>query len=306
VKDWSEYTLVSFGDSFTFGQDTVHHDFPQMNDNDLKAKNKVWKSQCNKKSYTQVICNRMGFKDNLNFGIPGCSNERSLMLLESFLRQNPKKKVFVLFNFTSTSRFMNMFKYREDKYSLVDITPERASSEPTPSNQSGVTKKSMENYYTYFRNKMQEVYCHIRDRRMLLQLVSMYNVPHTTFDVLNDMDSRILRDNPSQYIHSSASDCGSLYNNDENYVFDEMEYFDSYYKELIDNSSPISHIGIDYLSNLPPGSINVMQYIGRTGIHKHNDYHAYTVGGVPGGHWTREGHIEVAELVEKYINENYN
>ena len=101
--NFSEYTLVSFGDSFTFGQDTVPKYDNQSHG--LPAIHKQWKKDCNVNSYTQVIADRMGFKDCLNFGVLAGSNERSLTLLESFLRTNPDKKVFVLFNFTSASRF---------------------------------------------------------------------------------------------------------------------------------------------------------------------------------------------------------
>jgi len=123
---------------------------------------------------------------------------------------------------------------------------------------------------------------------------------------LNDMDSRMLRDNPMQYIVNDAEPVlEDMYNNDGDYVFTEMDYFNSYYKELIDNSSLLSHIGIDYLTNnSPEGSRNVLEFLGNLGMQNYGKYDAYK--SEHGAHWGHEGHIEVAKLVEKYINENYN
>ena len=95
---FSEYTLVSFGDSFTFGEDTVPKpDFGEIVDKKLEKK---YIEECNNNSYTQFLAENLGFKDSINFGLLGASNDRSMMLLESFLRSNPKKKVFIIFNFT--------------------------------------------------------------------------------------------------------------------------------------------------------------------------------------------------------------
>ena len=301
--NFSECTLVSFGDSFTFGQDAVYRDVPfgELYDNGK------WKSECNEKSYTQVICDRMGFKDNLNFGIPGSSSERSLMLLEEFLRQNPTLKVFVLFNFTSPLRCLNMAKQKHStpKYDIVEMSPQNRQC-VEEQRYEGIDKKSVEHYYTYFRNDVQEMYQHIKDKRMLYYLLSAHNVPHATFDILNDVDHRMIRDNPLQYLSEVPVDIMGLeymYSNDENYVFAEMNYFNSYYKELIDNTPLLSHIGIDYLKGCPNGT----QFIGRLGDEMHgfhNNGHYFT--SEYGGHWVPEGHIEFAKLVEKYINENYN
>ena len=97
--NFSEYTLISFGDSFTFGQDTVPPYDKSVKD--IRPIQKQYKIDCNNLSYTKFISDSLGFKDSLNFGTLSASNERSLMHLETFLRNNPKKKVFVLFLFGS-------------------------------------------------------------------------------------------------------------------------------------------------------------------------------------------------------------
>jgi hypothetical protein len=315
MRNWSEYTLVSFGDSFTFGQDIVES--PQFTDHTTQIVNSedahaLWKTECNKKSYTQVLCDKMGFKDNLNFGVPGGCNERALLLVDSFLRQNPDKKIFVLFNFTSSTRFLNMFKLTDiPAYELGTIIPTDTDKPLFMSRYAGLTKESLEHYYTYFRNSMQEMYCHIKDRRMLSNLVSLYNVPYTSFDGINDMDYRIIRDNPLQYIHNDDGFLiDTLYNNDENYVLEEMEYFNSYRKELIDTSQSVSHIGMDHItisSKVPP---NLFSFLGELGMQEHgrNEFYMTRYGNPDWTlrHWSPDGHTKVAKVIAKYINKNYN
>lgn len=308
--DFSDYTLVSFGDSFTFGVETV----PMYDTSvkDLRPEQKQWKKDCNEKSYTQVLVDKMGFKDSLNFGVGGASNDRSMSLLESFLRSNPKKKVFVLFNFTSSSRFMlfprldenneyiNQIKTGKNNstkitlYDCVDILPSH-NDWMYDGRYPGINTKSVNQQYTYWRNSIQDVYNHVKDRRMLYYMLSSYNVPYVTFDGINDMDHRMLRDNPIQYING---DDFSMYadlcnENDEQYIFRHLDFLQSYYQELV-NKSPLlcHHMGIEEQYK---GSRNMTNYLNA-------NYHVNT----ENGHWNTDGHIEVAKLIEKFINERYN
>ena len=76
--DFSEYTLVSFGDSFTFGQDVyLKYDTSVK---DLRPIQEQYKINCNNLSYTKLISDSIGFKDSLNFGTLAASNERSLTI----------------------------------------------------------------------------------------------------------------------------------------------------------------------------------------------------------------------------------
>ena len=316
--NFSEYTLVSFGDSFTFGQDIVQE--PPLNlDSDSRfIKEKLYKEECNDKAYTQVVADRLGFKDSINFGVLAGSNDRSIANLESFLRNNPKKKVFVLFNFTVTSRYIQFFKIDgEDKYELVNISngffskvvntlTEDTFHGKDRKKYTGINQKSLAQNWTFFRNNIQDVYNHIKQRRAVYYILSSYNVPYVTFDGLNDMDYRILRDNPLQYISNRNIDgCYSslLYNDDENYVFKEMDFLKAYYQELVDKSSLLTHIPIDKLNKRSC----VNGYIINKGKKLHNDekYYMSDNHGPETGHWNSEGHIEVAKLIEKFINERY-
>jgi hypothetical protein len=300
--NFSEYTLVSFGDSFTFGEDTVP--FPDWHNEviDKKLERKYIK-ECNDNSYTQFLSESLGFKDSINFGLQGASNDRSMMNLESFLRNNPKKKVFVLFNFTSSSRYVQFFK-RDDKneYDVVDMTPGFDGWKTDHNHDyTGINSKTISQNWTFFRNSIQDVYNHIKQRRAVYYILSSYNVPYVTFDGINDMDARMIRDNPMQYINKRKIDgCYSefKYNNDENYVFKEMDFLNSYYEELV-NEKPL-------LNQLPMQNLNknLQGYVNSLGNTYNGDENYYQSD--YGMHWNTEGHIEVAILLYKFINERYN
>ncbi len=286
--NFSEYTLVSFGDSFTFGQDTVPATTDTGSDKDVRPAQKQYKIDCNNLSYTRWLSDSLGFKDSLNFGTLAASNERSLMHLETFLRNNPKKKVFVLFNFTNASRFLNIFqKTDEREYTTIDVYP---NIDPEDKYR-GITKKSIKTQYTYWRNSVQDVYNHIRDRRNLYYLLSSYDVPHVSFDIINNTDGRMLRDNPIKYIDTQEGAFNQYMHNDEDYIFKEMDFFNSYYQELVNNSPLLCHMTYKNID----GQQNLRHYLNA-------NHHKYET---ENGHWSPEGHIVVAKLLEKFINDKY-
>jgi len=285
--NFSEYTLVSFGDSFTFGQDTVPRYDTSIKP--VRPLQKQYKIDCNNLSYTKFISDSLGFKDSLNFGTLAASNDRSLIHLETFLRNNPKKKVFVLFNFTSSSRFLNIFQKTEGReYIAIDMYPNIDAKK----HYKGITPRSIEEQYTYWRNSVQDVYSHIRNRRNLYYLLSSYNVPHVSFDGINNTDWYMLRDNPIKYIDTYEGSFNEHMQNDEDYIFKEMDFFNSYYQELVDNSPLFCHMGIEYIGKMP----HLHHLICQSNIKYKTS----------NGHWTADGHIEASKLIEKFINERYN
>ena len=297
--DFSEYTLVSFGDSFTFGEDTVPvPDFTtvyNMVETSVEVE-KRYKSDCNKNSYTQFIADSMGFKDLLNLGTRGASNDRSMTNLESFLRSNPKKKVFILFNFTTSSRYVQFFKEEKgEEYSVEDMLAHQPQFNSDSPKYAGINSKIIAQNWTYFRNDMQDIYNHIKQRRAVYYILSSYNVPYATFDGINNMDARMLADNPLKYINKKNIGGGYgnfMYNDDENYVFKEMDFLNSYYEELVNETPLLNHIA----------KVDMHNYIFKIGIDRYDDKNHYIA---DNGHWTTEGHIEVAKVLEEFISRRY-
>ncbi len=318
--NFSEYTLVSFGDSFTFGEDTVP--FPDLTTvYDRESADKVekrYKFNCNKNSYTQFLADNLGFKDSLNFGTRGASNERSMTNLESFLRNNPKKKVFVLFNFTCSSRYVQFFKEEKgEEYGVEDMLAHQPHFSSDTPKYAGINSKIIAHHWTFFRNNIQEVYNHVKQRRAVYYILSSYDVPYITFDGINDMDARILSNNPLQYINKKNIGGGYgnfMYNDDESYVFKEMDFLNSYREELVNNTPLLNHLLKDHsdevfisnsITNLNDkiAKFDIYSLIEKIGIDRYDDKNHYLT---DNRHWTTEGHIEVAKVLEKFINERYN
>ena len=298
--NFSEYTLISFGDSYTFGQDTVPTYKHQSHG--LPAIHKQWKKDCNLNSYTQFIANNLGFNDCVNFGVLAGSNERSLTLVESFLRTNPDKKVFVLFNFTSASRFMNIFKVdNKRQYDIVDLIPNVEAREwISEERYTSINAKSIIQHYTYWRNSVQDVYSHIRDRRNLYYLLSSYSIPHVTFDIINNTDYLMLRDNPLKYILSNDGfGVDFMYKDDADYVLKEMDFFRSYYNEILTNTPLLCHMGNDVLEGLG----NLTRYLNSKAKFEYGDENYYSA--IEGGHWNIKGHRDVGELIGDFIKKKY-
>jgi hypothetical protein len=314
--NFSEYTLVSFGDSFTFGEDTVpvpewYTSLAQQKEQ--KKLEKKYKKDCNSNSYTKFLSESLGFKDSINFGLQGASNDRSMMNLESFLRSNKKKKVFILFNFTHPSRYIQFFK-RDDKneYDSVNMLPNYDGWKTEYGNvYTGINTKTISQNWTFFRNSIQDVYNHVKQRRAIYYILSSYNVPYATFDGINDMDACMIRDNPMQYINKRKVDgcfVEQLYN-DESYIFKEMDFLNSYYEETVNNTPLLNHLLMDYsvknLHNLNGKieKVDMNNYIWKIGIDRYDDKNNYVTNN---GHWTTEGHIEVAKVLEEFIRKSYN
>ena len=300
--NFSEYTLISFGDSFTFGQDTVSQ--YSIDHEDVRPIQKQYKQDCHNLSYTKILADKLRFKDSLNFGVLGGSNERSITLLESFLRTNPDKKVFVLFYFTYESMFMKIFKVDgKNQYDIVDLSQNsihNTQGELIKEKYTGINAKSIIKHYTYWRNSVQDVYSHIKDRRNLYYLLSSRNTPHATFDIINNTDALMLRDNPLKYILSNDGfGVDFMYKDDADYVLKEMDYFKSYYNEILTASPLLCHMGIDDLD----GHRNFVTYLNNRAKFEHGDIDYYSAS--PSGHWNSKGLTEVARLIEKFLNERY-
>ena len=306
--DFSEYTLVSLGDSFTFGQETTP-DPKILPGEDPRTFGRRWKKACNKLSFTNRLTERLEFKYNVNFGIMGGCNENSLTILESFLRSNPNMKIFVLFNFTSSGRMMNFFQLPEQKvYHKRNVVPHHAVEIETLKDY-GINSKDVANYYTLWNNSIQEVYNHIGYRRRLQHILSFYKTPYISFDIANNTDYLINRDNPLRYVgpkHQHSID-GHFFDDmytDERFNFPEFDYVTSYIDNVINEVPPLhNHLTMRDMN----GSRNLIEYMALKAISEglnENYYYAKKIN--DGGHWTEDGHIVATELLQKKINERYN
>jgi hypothetical protein len=111
----------------------------------------------------------------------------------------------------------------------------------------------------------------------------------------------MLRDNPLKYILSNDGfGVDFMYKDDADYVLKEMDFFRSYYNEILTNTPLLCHMGIDELE----GHKNIVEHLNSKAELEHEDINYYSA--IEGGHWNTKGHIKASEVIEKFINERYN
>jgi len=106
-----------------------------------------------------------------------------------------------------------------------------------------------------------------------------------------------------QYINKDKIDgCygNFLYNDDENYIFKEQDFLNSYYEELVNETPLLNHLTIKDMKQ----NVNLLSYISSLGNSHNGDVDHYLSN--YGIHWNIDGHMEVAILLYKFINERYN
>jgi hypothetical protein len=178
--NFSEYTLLSVGDSFAFGQGTVQHPtiIQGISADSDDEQRQEWKKVCNSHSYVKHIEKELNFKQSVNLALPGCSDELSLINAEAWLNKNPKEKVFLLFSLTDPQRqiffdkekqidFLNTFKYTSDK--------------------------NLDYYYGVLNNDISLTFKTYQFRKTLKRFLDTTNIKHYVFSPRDNMDERIVK-----------------------------------------------------------------------------------------------------------------
>ena len=178
--NFSEYTLLSVGDSFAFGQGTVQHPtiIQGISADSDDEQRQEWKKVCNSHSYVKHIEKELNFKQSVNLALPGCSDELSLINAEAWLNKNPKEKVFLLFSLTDPQRqiffdkekqkdFLNTFKYTSDK--------------------------NLDYYYGVLNNDISLTFKTYQFRKTLERFLDTTNIKHYVFSPRDNMDERIVK-----------------------------------------------------------------------------------------------------------------
>ena len=94
-----------------------------------------------------------------------------------------------------------------------------------------------------------------------------------------------------KYIDTYEGAFNEFMHNEEDYIFKEMDFFNSYYQELVDDTPLLCHMGAKRYA----GRVNLNDFIQRSEPNK-SSY---------GPHWSAEGHMKASKIIEKFINERY-
>jgi hypothetical protein len=91
-----------------------------------------------------------------------------------------------------------------------------------------------------------------------------------------------------------------MYKDDADYVLKEMDFFKSYYNEILTNTPLLCHMGIDELGGVP----HLAGYLNSKAKFEYEDKNYYSATH-SGSHWNIEGHHEVGELIGNFIKKKY-
>ena len=189
--DYSNYTLLSVGCSFTFGQGVIEH-FNNANPDspDSTKLRSIWRKKCNELSYTARVGRRLKFKKVVNLGTPAGSNELALLNMNTWLDKNSGENVFVLFSMADPQR---EFTFKKVK-GAYDETPNSFGLEVFNTNHpQGISQRAIETFYTEINTDITMTFKNWLFRKQLSSALKYRNLPHLVFHAYDPMDVRITK-----------------------------------------------------------------------------------------------------------------
>ena len=218
--NYSDYTLISLGDSFTFGQGSYKsgldlHDFTmemqiKEGNNSKDYFRTKYRILNNDASYTSHLSKNMNFKNSVNLGTMGSSNYNTLQYLHRIINSaSSNDKLFFCINLTCPTRheYLQAFMSASRKEQANIFTARRDMLDPGPSDIKGrpvqrlplnsVSKRFWEDYWVSLYTSEHVLYSHIKVFRELSMILKSSGCPYIIFDGINDTDYQIKRRNIS-------------------------------------------------------------------------------------------------------------
>lgn len=341
--DFSEKRLVSFGDSYTFGQGcTVDADMkiymkPGIKETDRQIR---YANACHKGSYTNFLFNRLRFKSQLNFGIPGSSNAQTLHTLYNYISNNDTSDDFFIINYTASFRksmYVKNPRLPVNEHHYLTLRWDDLISESNGPYRNryfkDVSTRTFEEIVLYLNNDLNDLYEFIVIYNNIVTLLETKNIPYVMFDILgehhdysyerfiNDIDTTYQGSNTFNYLY------GDKINYNANYAIEEW-FSKTRYNKLYKNMHTERKVYING-NNLPLFGFDLTNIEDTYTISKDKDLRLYKtmniglnmhryishyaniknldlISPLPGdGHWNMDGNKLAAKIIEYWILENY-
>lgn len=324
LTDWSEYTLLSFGDSFTFGDGLYH--LPEFNPETsvFRRVYTEYSAKTKQKNYTSVLAKNMGFKNYINFGIPGGSNRNSIRMLYEFLNQNPDidtSKIFILFGLTDPFRDTIAYTNENDAHIYKAMT---AHTLATTLHKISIHSNSIETSVAVsdvmFHEKRM-LYEHIDVLTKFKYLVEKLNIQYFMYDIVNhtfndpayfDSKNGDYTDGLFDIYYLSEEDTAKNagYNFSQNIFLNSKQLCAGnslkYYKNFqLDKSRYYFDNKTMKVNNVP----NLNKYFNDwaeanyTNTKSKDAYHEHFISTIDNAHWNEDGHKIVALMLQSWISE---
>lgn len=324
--DFSEYTLVSFGDSFCFGEGVTEEANlrkieREHKHNDRKEARKKYRKVSNSKSYTKFLEKILGFKSSINYGIPGSSNKRILNNLRTFTKEHHNDKCFYVIGLSHCVRDLIMTKINHktnnDKwegydfiYNSWNVTRKQKFGKLTRQDIYSMPHSSYMEMIQYYRNDFTVILDSIMIYHAIVDHLKLLKAKYVIFDGINDLTYLMKNQNIANRVipHEWVSD---MMADDDSINFkDTSEYIKAYDQELINMDNP-------YYLNYYSMQKHYKKYLGTNIQFDKNDvirnmveyvkfYPEKTQSPISGDeHWNKMGHRICAELLADWIRKHY-
>jgi hypothetical protein len=319
--NFSEYTLVSFGDSFTAG-DGLYDPSDIIRcltslDPELTSTPKSVKyfEYTRKSGYTSILSNLLNFKNYYNFGIEGASNHKILQLLEDWLYTKDDSNYFVIVSLTEIQRRLlyvdqtdpktfNVFTHDMDFNSFsIDRLNELKKDNYKIADMS---EKGLVEYYTYIETNTKLFYDFVDIFYSIKMALDYHNIPYIIFDTLSDIQKYGPRVKPVDvkrlpYEYNKATK-GKHKTRYQPFLSGDVTSIDNYipksfyYNIVNKNYNPDKKI---FSEN---HTANMFRTIDTIAFNTGNNYNSH----LPNDrHWNLEGHMVCADILKEYILEKY-
>lgn len=327
--DFGKLKLVSFGDSYTFGQgaavdiDYVTQILPRYQDYDIARL--MWKRQSNRLSYTAQLEKMMGFKGSLNLGIPGASNKRILTTLRSYCVNHNLSDCFIVVALTHPARdliatkrlslkntdavnFMKDFIYgawEDDKKSQVDknLNNDISIIKNLSLNSAAEMMSAYFNNFTILSN-------HVITHNAIFDFLNGLGVPYIVVDILNDVPAsdahyNVLSKMRNTYLKDISKDIGV--------DMSDFQHIKDYFATLKRTSKTSKYLNFFALNEryetyigtnkkIDPYMKNTDRYVV---THPSNSDRSLLSPIKSDGHWSVRGHKVFATLLKDWIEKHY-
>lgn len=240
--NFSEKTLVSFGDSYTFGHGVTLESDSVLQEGITNSFTphilQKWRKLCNDFSYTKFVQDRLGFKDNHNLGYPGASNKRILQMVMSYSNSNDLSDKFFMVSLTKPDRDL-IYTYSNTKNGYVPydflFNVWAKDNNGTEYDVYKMKRNSVLDNITYYNNDytilMNQIFLHYN----LVNYLDTLNVPYVILDVLNDTTAWKDRGQIDDLIESDK--CHRHFYDSEEFNMD-VDVIKNYFDDLENSNYP--------------------------------------------------------------------
>ena len=298
--NFSDYTLVAFGDSFTFGDGLYAWDKEKELAQDYRLK-------CNKRAYVAKLQKRLRFKSSLNLAVMGCSLSRMYYNMQRFIEYNDTSEIFFVIGLPFPERQFTISRYTSKDNSITQNLPMDywygninfdKRNFGMMSDTANLNSKWWDHYYAYFINKQIIVYEHINLMKAILKLLQ--GKKYLIFDSTNDLPYRL--HNKKFIKELDIFDNYPLEGQTNGYNYPTFQTIIEDYKLMISENKNY----INFLNN----GFQVDSHPNRTV--KHMDEYVKTYSEmerrakhIPDGHWNEDGHRLVSHFLEQQIRKEF-